>query len=91
MATHLVTQLLPLTRKTPCQRSDAVRPSSRSATRALCQSLRLTVVPLDEKDVSCCTSPVGRRSKRESAHEPAARSHGPMEVPDGHSSTRRAS
>jgi hypothetical protein len=38
---------------------------------------RLTVAPLDEKDVSCRTGPVGERSKRESAHEPAAHSRGP--------------
>jgi hypothetical protein len=40
----------------------------------------LTVAPLDEKDVSCCSGPMGRRSKRESPHEPAARSDGPMEI-----------
>jgi hypothetical protein len=51
---------------------------------------RLTVAPPDEKDVSCCTGPVSRRSKCQSRTNrcPLQWTDG---GPGGHSSTLQAS
>jgi hypothetical protein len=68
--------LVPLFANAIGSRSDAVRPVL-GARRGRVPALPLTVVPLDEKDVSCCTSPAGKRPKREKCY--MSRAPAPMD------------